>query len=568
MSPHQLEIIMKLKDELSKRLTGIEGNLLRFGNRVKEMGASLRSAAKMIGQVGQTMVLFGGIITGPLVLAFREADKYSGAVHNQLEKLKNLTAAFQVQIATALIPLMEKFINTLGGLFNAWNSLGPATQQMIIQGVALTGVFLALGGGALILIRHLGNLFGIIQQAAGSFLVFVALNPVLAAIIGSVAILVVLMIKFKGVADVVLNGVELSLLTLLNGFEALKVGILKALALIQGGIEKVLTWLAKIPGPQQEMFKNMAAGAAGAREELDKLAEKGLGNIIKNSEKMGKILSGGQGSLAEGFDNVKDKVSGLWDKLKNPPPFNIKPIAERLKSLQEISDDIFKAMERGMSDLFYNSVMEKSFKLQNFFQQLGQSILRIWTDLMAQMVTNWLRTMTTMQSGSGGSSAMSWLGILGKAIGIGAGIGGIVGGVGGSIVSTGGQSIAGHVAYNAWSPSASSLAAMGYHNGGPILDKLVRAHNGLAVGEVPIIAKRGEYVLSERGVAAAGGIGNLNRINRGEQSGGGSVVHNHFNIQAQDAESFLRYKPQIIAVVTEAMKKNTSYTDTVRKYGR
>lgn len=567
MSSHQLEIIMKLKDELSKRLTGIEGNLLRFSNRVKEMGTSLRAAGKMISQVGSTLALFGGIITGPLVLAFREADKYSGVVHNQLEKLKNLTATFQVQIATALVPIMEKLINILGSLFNAWNSLGPATQQMIIQGAALAGVLLTVGGGIAILVGKLISLGGIILTAAGCFGAFMAANLPLLLLVGSVLVLMQAMGELKNVGTHVCNAIQLALLSLVNGFETLKISIAKGLAFILGAAEKVLGWAAKAPGPWKKTFQSMAEGTDEVRKNLDSLANDGMANVVKNSQTMGRILTTGKGSLAEGFENVKDKVSGLWAKLKNPPPFNIKPITERLISLEEISRRVFQSMEQNLSDFFYNSFTEKTFKIQDFFRQMGQNILRIWTDLLAKMLSKWIQSMITMQSFGGGSSGSGFLGTLASIVGtifggpIGGAVGGIIGGVGGSMVNTGAQSIAGHSFTTAWSP---------YHTGGPILNRLVRAHNGLAIDEVPIIAKRGEYMLSERGVAAAGGVGNLNRINRGEPVNGGMTINVSFPITAVDtqtgAEFLHRHAQEIAGIVAEKIRKNSGLRSTITNY--
>lgn len=53
-----------------------------------------------------------------------------------------------------------------------------------------------------------------------------------------------------------------------------------------------------------------------------------------------------------------------------------------------------------------------------------------------------------------------------------------------------------------------------FHSGG-----MIRAHNGLAVDEVPIIAQTGEGVLSRRGMSALGGAGELNRLNGGDRGG-------------------------------------------------
>lgn len=59
------------------------------------------------------------------------------------------------------------------------------------------------------------------------------------------------------------------------------------------------------------------------------------------------------------------------------------------------------------------------------------------------------------------------------------------------------------------------------HQGG-----IIRAHNGLAVDEVPIIAQTGEGVLSRRGMAAIGGESALNSLNAG--GGAGMAVNIYY----------------------------------------
>lgn len=61
-----------------------------------------------------------------------------------------------------------------------------------------------------------------------------------------------------------------------------------------------------------------------------------------------------------------------------------------------------------------------------------------------------------------------------------------------------------------------TISATKFHSGG-----MIRAHDGLAVDEVPIIAQTGEGVLSRRGMAAIGGERALNSLNNGQ--GGGAV---------------------------------------------
>jgi hypothetical protein len=52
---------------------------------------------------------------------------------------------------------------------------------------------------------------------------------------------------------------------------------------------------------------------------------------------------------------------------------------------------------------------------------------------------------------------------------------------------------------------------------------MIRAHKGLAVDEVPIIAQTGEGILSRRGMASLGGAGILNGLNNGQ--GFGSYIN-------------------------------------------
>ncbi len=103
-----------------------------------------------------------------------------------------------------------------------------------------------------------------------------------------------------------------------------------------------------------------------------------------------------------------------------------------------------------------------------------------------------------------------------------------------------------------WSPSAGS-----YHRGG-----LIRAHSGLAVDEVPIVAQRGEYILSRRGVAAAGGIEAVEKINRGEVSSG-MIFHPgaiQINIDAIDSktgvEFLLKNSDAIAQAIANRMRVN------------
>lgn len=251
---------------------------------------------------------------------------------------------------------------------------------------------------------------------------------------------------------------------------------------------------------------------------------------------------------------------------------NAKLTALGLKNNAQIWQDGQRQVIAGMSsswENFFSDFFNRDLKKgSEYFRMFGQQILQTWSKMLAEMVTKYMVAQAQMAAsqaaggGSGGARArimqninttMSWIRTLTNVAGLFSGGGSAAGGVGGTY--TGYQPVGpdGSLAPT-WSP---------YHRGG-----LVRAHSGLAVDEVPIIAKRGEYVLSERGVAAAGGIRNVDRINRGESTGGQVTVI--FNVTAMDASSFkeqlLKHPDVYESVINNAILRKHDLKRTVKKY--
>lgn len=81
------------------------------------------------------------------------------------------------------------------------------------------------------------------------------------------------------------------------------------------------------------------------------------------------------------------------------------------------------------------------------------------------------------------------------------------------------------------------IASQKFHSGG-----MIRAHDGLAVDEVPIIAQSGEGILSRRGMANLGGEGALNALNKGA-----SAVGNTIQIIIQQVDMSSNQKIQEVA---------------------
>lgn len=194
---------------------------------------------------------------------------------------------------------------------------------------------------------------------------------------------------------------------------------------------------------------------------------------------------------------------------------------------------------------------------KEYFISFGQSLNKIFAQAISEMIMRWALFGETI---GGGKGLPQWLGIVGTLAGfLGGGGSMITGGVGGKTISTGPQSVAGHSFTTAWSP---------YHIGGPI--RIPRAHLGLAADEIPIIAKRGEYVLSERGVAAAGGMSAMDRLNRGEFPGG-LTIQIHYHIRTDEPKTFLdklTQYPQVYAAASIGnILRNGDLRKIIQKYG-
>jgi hypothetical protein len=102
-----------------------------------------------------------------------------------------------------------------------------------------------------------------------------------------------------------------------------------------------------------------------------------------------------------------------------------------------------------------------------------------------------------------------------------------------------------------------------YHYGG-----LIRAHSGLAPDEVPIIAQTGEGALSRKGMKALGGSDNLRALNNGESvSSGGVTIHVNQVIQAWDAQDVWRNRKMLSNAIASEISNNAGIRKVIKQYG-
>ncbi len=172
----------------------------------------------------------------------------------------------------------------------------------------------------------------------------------------------------------------------------------------------------------------------------------------------------------------------------------------------QMAKNIGAAMSDALGNIFVDGITNKFKSAREIFSDFGRSILKMLADLAAQYLI---------------SSTL------------------------GSI----------------WSPF-NILGLSRKHSGG-----IIRAHSGLAVDEVPIIAQSGEGVLSRRGMSALG-RSNFDRLNHGESIGGGNVnIQPVLVIHAWDASDIMRHQKEIEGMMVNSIVRNSSVREVIKKYG-
>lgn len=218
----------------------------------------------------------------------------------------------------------------------------------------------------------------------------------------------------------------------------------------------------------------------------------------------------------------------------------------------EVSKNATDTMKESFASLFQDSYRGELKNFLEYFQDFTNKILDKWSDMLAEMLTNWIWTNQTMKSQSTGSSLGGLGGILsnlfgGSYTGTGSGVAGISGNM-----------------FGDWT------MGLGFHGGGqvgktqPAFTRYVpeslyynapRYKNGLMPDEYPAILHKKEWVIPDKYVRHADNGGNSNVF--------------QINITAVDAKSFTdlcRRTPQAItSVMTDAMINNEKTRKTMKR---
>lgn len=410
----RFQVIFDGLDKASKSILKAAGTLDDFGKSAERLG-------KNLSQVGSTISFLGAGISGPLVLAFKNAAKSSVEVSTEVEKLNKITAAFQREIATAILPVIQKFTNVLGNLVDGFQKLDQGMKSQLLQGALIAGVFLTLSGVLTVLVAKIIGLVGNVAQLAAGFAAFAVANPILLAIAVSLGALIFLMVKFDNVATPVLNAIQVGFLNIQIQVGFAKVAFESFVSVGLDGLAKLYQSLASAGGPSNP-FRQFYQTAANVASDAS-LAFQHLANvdILKTKEAFGElkgIVSGGEGSLAQGFDDVKKNIEAMLisiNSLGDNAPGKFGAFVLALEDLKKKSIEVKTTFEIGFGNALakmategkkFDQSMKEVFKsmAESFIAEVGRMIAK-WLALLALKAIG--KALLGVSKGSGNVQALN-----------------------------------------------------------------------------------------------------------------------------------------------------------------
>jgi hypothetical protein len=518
MATQELNIKLNLLDNASAALNKVQ-------KTIGDMGKSIDQFGRAMNQMGTRLTLIGGTITGAFTLALKNVATYVPSVNQAFWEMSNVMRNVQIIIAESVTPTLQLFVNILANLAQKFRDMNPELRTAILN-------WTLIGGAITFVVGILLKLAGTIVSIVGKLISFAAaLGPIPVILLGIVAALAAMIVFWERVRDVVLpiiNAIEVAV-------RAMGDTVLRVFRFIIDALEGYITTMRDLMLKLRDIAANTPnlfadKTVAMMNTNIEKLTEfsvklKSTSRTMSNTiEESGKKLSESWNNFTSGkpgdwATNVDTMMTGLHDKFKN--------FFESIKALgrssggdmkkwvydwtsyaKQVVGQLAQQMTQSLGNFFYNALTGQITDAKEMFAEFGRSILQILTQVLAKVL---------LVNTLGGFMLPGGLGMLG--------------------------------AY--------------FHSGG-----VVRAHSGMAIGsdEVPIIAQSGEGILSRRGMAALGGEGALNSLNRGNRQGGGQTVYITNVIHAWDAKDVSRNIKTLESSMVERLRKNSDFRLAMKQY--
>ncbi|MBN1869398.1 MAG: hypothetical protein JW847_02325 [Candidatus Omnitrophica bacterium] len=550
MTNRELSIILKLRDEATKRLEGVRGALQRFANSWKKNWLAITAA-----------------ITAS-IMALRKAwdlMELGAKVEQQKQAFENL--------ASSLGMSSEKIIKDLrrmsGETLSTAQVMEKASQAMIlgIDPTKLAKMMEISRASARAFGKDVGFMFESIAIGVGrqSKLILDNLGIIVSAgdayekyakTLGKSTKELTEMERKQAFLNAtleagerILRQIDTSTMTNLEKMQrlkaqwedfAVKIGqaLWHVLGFIQGFMNHIISGFFTLLEVASTVFQKMLVPLVKFYEILGKLpghlgetyrqaaeSVKKLSNSIEQNKEVFELAATESAQVAmEQYELVFAKVKDTGDKtaevLKNVAKQvgeSAKETAKQFNAMEEFAKQSARNMQDAFSQFFFKAFTGELRNLKEIFADFGRAILQMIANILAKLL---LIKMITALAGPSGS-------IFGVPV--------------------------------------ASL----FHQGGVVMNRqrrFIRAHRGLAPDEVPIIAQTGEGILSRRGMRALGGSENLRALNKGEDTRGGVTININQVIQAWDAQDVWRNRKMLSEAIADDIYSNGKIRAVIRSY--
>jgi len=551
MTNKELSIILRLRDEASKRLEGVRGNLQRFANYWKKNWLAITAA-----------------ITAS-IMALRKAwelMELGAKVEQQKQAFENLASSLGVSSEQIIKDLRKMSGETM----STAEIMGKASQAMIlgIDPTKLAKMMEISRASARAFGKDVGFMFESIAIGVGrqSKLILDNLGIIVSAgdayekyakSIGKSTKELTEMERKQAflnatleAGDRILQQIDTSTMTNLEKMQKLKAAwedfsvkigqaLWHVLGFIQGFMNQLVAGFFQLLEVATTVFQKMLVPLIKLYELLGKLPGK-VGEAYRQAGESVKKLSSDMELNKKAFEmasiesakvameqydlvfaKVKETGNSTVEILKNVAKQvgeNAKETAKQFNAMEEFAKQSARNMQNAFSEFFFKAFTGELRNLREIFANFGRAVLQMISNILAKLL---LIKLFTAMAGPGGK-------IFGVDIG--------------ALFHHGGM--------------------VRRHHGG-----LIRAHAGLAPDEVPIIAQTGEGILSRRGMGALGGSDNLKALNRGEAvTQGGVTININQVIQAWDAQDVWRNRKALSNAIADDIYNNGKIRSVIRSY--
>ena len=551
MSNKQLSIILKLRDEATKRLEGVRGSLQRFANSWKKNWLAITAA-----------------ITASIMALHKawELMELGAKAEQQKQAFKNLAAS----LGMSADKIIEDLRRMSGETMSTSQIMGKASQAMIlgIDPTKLAKMMEISRASARAFDKDVGFMFESIAVGVGrqSKLILDNLGIIVSAgdayekyakTLGKSAKELTEMERKQAFLNAtleagerILQQIDTSTMTKKEKMQKLKAGwqdlaekigqsLWLVLGFIQGFMNQIISGFFTLLEVANTVFQKMLVPLIKFYEILGKLpghmgetyrqaaeSVKKLSNSIEQNKKIFELAATESAKVAmDQYDLVFAKVKDTGDKttevlkqVAKQVGESAKDTAQQFNAMEEFAKQSARNMQDAFAQFFFKAFTGELRNVKEIFADFGRAVLQMIANIIAKLL---LIKLFTAMAGPGGS-------IFGVPVG--------------------------------------SL----FHEGGMVgrqQRRVIKAHQGLAPDEVPIVAQTGEGVLSRRGMSALGGPESLRALNRGEEvKGGGVTININQVVQAWDAQDVWRNRKMLSEAIADDIYNNGKIRSVIRSY--